>query len=95
MNLYEVIKRPILSEKSTDVREGNRTYTFEVVLNATKADVKKAVEKVWDVKVEKVATLLRRGKVKRRGTSLSKPKNSKRAYVKLVEGSKLPLFEEQ
>lgn len=95
MHPYSVIIRPIVSEKSTDMREKEGKYVFLVRREATKDDVRKAVSKLWDVKVEKVQTLINRGKIKRRGVNFSKPVKSKKAYVTLAEGAKLPLFEEQ
>lgn len=95
MHPYNVIVRPILSEKSNEVRESEKKYVFEVAKAATKKDIHLAVSKLWDVKVEKVQTLIRRGKIRRRGNKVSKPVSSKRAYVTLAEGQKLPLFEDQ
>jgi large subunit ribosomal protein L23 len=95
MQPYSVIIRPILSEKSTDVREWHGQYVFEVAPKATKDDVKTAIRKLWNVEVEQVRTLLRRGKVKRRGMFLTTPKLSKHAYVTLAKDQKLPIFEDQ
>ncbi len=95
MHPYHVIIRPILSEKSNAVREAEGKYTFEVSREATKEDVKKAVVALWDVKVEKVQTLLQRGKSKRRGSRYSTPGLTKKAVVTLVAGAKLPIFEDQ
>lgn len=95
MHPYSVLLKPVLSEKSTEIRETDKKYTFEVVLGATKEDVRKAIAKMWDVKVAKVSTLRKRGKIKRRGAHFSKPRQRKIAYVTLAEGQKLPLFEDQ
>ncbi|SME88975.1 50S ribosomal protein L23 [Pseudobacteriovorax antillogorgiicola] len=95
MHPYSVIIKPVLSEKSNDVRENEGKYTFVIRRDATKEDVKKAVSKLWDVKVAKVQTLITRGKIKRRGMNFSKPTKTKKAVVTLAEGAKLPLFEEQ
>lgn len=94
MNPYEVLERPLLSEKSNSQREVGNKYSFQVALKATKADVKKAVEKMFDVKVKDVSTLILRGKVKRRGNATVKLSNSKKAVVTLTEGGKIPLFED-
>jgi large subunit ribosomal protein L23 len=95
MQLYNVIIKPILSEKSTDMRELHNKYAFEVAKEATKEEIAKAVTLMWGAKVEKVTTSLRRTKIKRRGAVLSKPKLQKRAFITLAEGQKLPLFEDQ
>lgn len=95
MHPFSVILRPVLSEKSNELRETAKRYVFEVHKKATKKEISLAVSKMWNVKVEKVTTLIRRGKVKRRGNKVSAPVSSKHAYVKLAEGQKLPLFEDQ
>ena len=95
MHPFHVIIRPVLSEKSNGVRENESKYTFIVQKEATKEDVKKAVAALWNVKVEKVRTLIQRGKFKRRGAHYSKPSLTKKAVITLVEGAKLPIFEDQ
>ena len=95
MHPFSVIIRPVLSEKSNDLRENHGKYAFVVHRDATKQDVKKAVKAMWDVEVRDVKTLIQRGKIKRRGSNLSKPVKTKKAFVTLVEGAKLPLFEDQ
>ena len=95
MHPYSVIIKPAVSEKSNDLREDEGKYTFIVRMSATKKDVSQAVKKIWGVDTVKVATNIRRGKIKRRGTQLTVPKKTKRAVVTLKKGEKLPLFEEQ
>lgn len=95
MHPFNVIVRPVLSEKSNDLREHEGKYAFIIRREATKNDVKKAVKALWDVDVAEVQTLVQRGKIKRRGANLSKPVKTKKAYVTLTEGAKLPLFEDQ
>ena len=95
MHPYSVIEKPILSEKSNDLREREGKYSFLVKRDATKDDVKKAVSMIWGVEVVDVRTMIQRGKVKRRGMNMSKTSNFKKAIVKLAEGAKLPLFDEQ
>ena len=95
MHPYSVIEKPILSEKSNDLREREGKYSFIVKRDATKDDVKKAVSMIWGVEVVDVHTMIQRGKVKRRGMNMSKASNFKKAIVKLAEGAKLPLFDEQ
>ena len=95
MNPYQVLKKPIMSEKSTKLREASKQYVFCVDTKASKTDVTKAIEVVYGVKVAKVQTLLTRGKVRRKGNQLSLGSKIKKAVVTLVEGAKLPLFEDQ
>ena len=93
MNPYSVLVKPLLSEKSNDARELDNKYSFKVDLKATKADVRKAVEKLFDVKVTSVQTLVTRGKIKRRGNQVGHLSNTKKAIVTLVEGAKIGLFD--
>jgi large subunit ribosomal protein L23 len=95
MNPFQILSKPVLSEKSTLVREDLKQYTFKVDLRSTKTDVRKAIESVYGVKVAKVQTLITRGKVVRKGNHVSLTGKTKKAVVTLVEGAKLPLFEEQ
>jgi large subunit ribosomal protein L23 len=94
VNPYDVLQRPLLSEKSNRVREGENKYTFLVAPKASKKDVKSAVEKVFGVTVEGVTTLITRGKVKRRGNNVAKLSNTKKAVVTLKQGEKIGLFED-
>jgi len=93
VNPYSVLVKPLLSEKSNDARELDNKYSFKVDLKATKADVRKAVEKLFDVKVTSVQTLVTRGKIKRRGNQVGHLSNTKKAIVTLVEGAKIGLFD--
>jgi large subunit ribosomal protein L23 len=95
VNLYNVLVRPVLSEKSNSAREAGGKYTFEVNLKSTKEDVQRAVEKIYNVKVSKVQTMVTRGKVRRRGLHVSLDRKCKKAVVTLAAGAKLPLFEDQ
>lgn len=95
MHPFNVIIKPLLSEKSNELRENEGKYTFVIRREATKDDVKKAVSKLWDVDVEAVKTMITRGKIKRRGSNFSKPTKTKKAIVTLAKGAKLPLFEDQ
>lgn len=94
MNPFHVLVRPLLSEKSNKARESGNKYSFVVERKATKADVKKAVEKMFSVKVEDVNTLVLRGKMKRRGNHEVKMPNTKKAVVTLAEGAKISLFDD-
>ena len=92
MKLTDVIRRPIITEKSTVIREDGRTLVFEVSRDANKIDIKRAVETLLGSKVESVRTSISHGKVKRQGRYAGRRSDWKKAYVKLREGEKLPEF---
>ena len=87
MTAYEIIKRPIVTEQSMD-QMADRKYTFEVDPSANKIEIKKAVEEIFGVTVEKVTTMNMDGKVKRMGMNIGKRADWKKAVVKLTEDSK-------
>ena len=84
--LLKVLKAPHISEKSTMVAEKLNTSVFKIATDATKAEVKAAVEKLFEVKVEAVRTLNVAGKTKRTGARMGRRSDWKKAYVTLVEG---------
>ena len=84
--LHQVLRRPIISEKSTNAAESSRQVVFEVLTDATKNEIKTAVEGLFDVSVEGVQVINVRGKVKRFGKTPGKRTNWKKAYVRLAEG---------
>jgi len=90
---FDVLRRPIISEKSTLVKEAENTVVLEVAKEATKAQIKKAVEDVFKVKVKGVRTMLVRGKNARMGKFSGQKRNWKKAYVKLGEGDTIEFFE--
>jgi large subunit ribosomal protein L23 len=92
MKLTDVIRRPVVTEKTTLLREDARTLVFEVAVHATKVDIKHAVEKLLGSKVEAVRTSVAHGKVKRQGRFMGRRSDWKKAYVKLREGEKTPEF---
>ena len=92
MKLTDVIRRPVITEKTTLLREDGRTLVFQVAHEATKVDVKRAVEKLLGSKVESVRTAISHGKVKRQGRFVGQRSDWKKAYVKLREGEKIPEF---
>ena len=93
MDLYKVIRRPLVTEKAMlPAGEGSR-YVFEVEKAATKIDVRKAVEKMFKVNVTQVNTLIVRGKTKRVGRSSGRRSNWKKAFVSLKPGQKIEIFE--
>jgi large subunit ribosomal protein L23 len=92
MKLTDVIKRPLVTEKTTILREDGRTLVFEVASAATKVDIKHAVEKLLGSKVDAVRTSIAHGKMKRQGRFVGRRSDWKKAYVKLREGEKIPEF---
>src|SRR3954447_21792927 len=92
MKLTDVIRRPLITEKTTVIREDGRTLVFQVARDANKIDIKKAVESLLGSKVESVRTSLAHGKFKRQGKYVGRRSDWKKAYVKLRDGEKLPDF---
>ena len=92
MKLTDVIRRPLITEKTTVIREEGRTLVFQVSRDANKIDIKRAVEALLGSKVESVRTSVAHGKVKRQGRYAGRRPDWKKAYVKLREGEKLPEF---
>ena len=93
MVAHDIIRRPIITEKSMD-QVADRKYTFEVAKNANKIQIKKAVEEIFKVEVAKVTTINYSGKPKRQGVFVVKRADWKKAVVKLTESSKtIELFE--
>ncbi len=92
MKLTDVIRRPLVTEKTTLLREDGRTVVFEVAREANKIDVKRAVEKLLGAKVDGVRTANTQGKLKRQGRFVGRRSDWKKAYVTLKDGQKLPDF---
>jgi large subunit ribosomal protein L23 len=97
MNLpvQEVVRRPLITEKAERNREAAHQYSFEVHRQASKVQVKQAVEKLFNVHVLAVRTAIARGKVKRVGRHVGQRPNWKKAFVTLREGETIALFEGQ
>jgi large subunit ribosomal protein L23 len=93
MLLKDTLVRPLVTEKTSSFLGTDRFYAFEVAVDASKPQIKKAIELHYGVQVETVRTAVIRGKVKRFGRFYGKRKNWKKAYVTLVEGQTLNLFE--
>ena len=85
--LYQVILKPVVTEKSTRAAEYHGQAVFEVLPSATRNDVKAAIEQAFDVEVESVKVLNVKGKTKRFGKSMGKRNDRKKAYIRLKEGS--------
>ena len=83
---YDLIRKPIITEKATMASEGG-AVVFEVAMSATKPEIKKAVEALFNVKVKAVNTTITKGKVKRFKGKLGTRRDVKKAYVTLVEGN--------
>jgi large subunit ribosomal protein L23 len=92
MKLTDVIRRPLVTEKTTLLREDGKTVVFQVAREANKIDVKRAVEKLLGAKVDGVRTANTRGKLKRQGRFVGRRSDWKKAYVTLKAGQKLPDF---
>lgn len=91
-----LLERPIISEKGGKLRDSINQYVFRVDLRASKAQIKGAVEKKFNVKVARVNSLIVRGQIKRRAQlhRAGKQKNFKKAYITLEAGEKIALFED-
>ncbi len=94
MTIHEVIKRPIVTEKGIEKKDGEDTLCFEVSPAANKTQVKQAVEKLFKVKVAEVRTSNIEGKLRRRGRFAGYRSDWKKAYVKLKPGQKTPEYAE-
>jgi large subunit ribosomal protein L23 len=92
MNLTDVIRRPLITEKTSILREDGKTIVFHVAAGANKIDIKRAVEHLLGAKVASVRTSITHGKVKRQGRFSGQRSDWKRAYVRLRDGEKLPEF---
>ena len=92
-NIYSVIEKPLFTEKGGSLKEEQNKILVEVSQDANKIDIKKAVEEIFKVKVEKVATITTQGKWKKYGRSLGKRPDRKKAIITLKKGEKLDFVE--
>ncbi len=90
---YDVLRGPMLTEKGTMLKESENKILFKVARNANKIEIKKAVETIFKVKVERVTTMNYDGKIKRMGRYEGRRPDWKKAIVKLKEGEKLDFIE--
>lgn len=90
--LHQILKKPLITEKSTLQKETVNVVSFEVGRDASKIEVRQAVEKAFDVKVKDVNTMVVAGKTKRFGRNVGKRSTWKKAYVTLEEGSDIDFF---
>lgn len=91
-NPRDLIIEPIVSEKSYDLIEADNTYTFRVDPRASKTEIKQAIESIFGVRVTRVNTMNRKGKLKRTGWVRGRRANTKRALVTLVTGDEIDIF---
>lgn len=94
MNHYQVIVRPLITEKAVMKKDDERTLCFEVSAEANKTQIKAAVQKLFGIKVEEVRTSITEGKLRRRGRFSGYRSDWKKAYVRIKAGEKLPEFAE-
>lgn len=92
MKVTDVIRRPLITEKTSTAREASQTIVFEVHKAATKIDIKHAVEKLFGAKVATVKTSITHGKMKRQGRFEGQRSDWKKAWVRLRDGEKVPDF---
>ena len=93
MNQYDILRKPINTEKSNLQKDKFNQYSFEVAPSANRFEIKDATERIFGVKVESVNTLKVKGKFKRRGRILGKRKDWKKAIVKLAPNEKIEFFD--
>jgi large subunit ribosomal protein L23 len=89
---YQVILRPLVTEKGTHLSEQYNSYTFAVSQQATKTDIKRAVEALWDVRVVKTRTQNRQGKPRRHRAAMGRTKDWKKAIVQLHDDDRIAFF---
>jgi large subunit ribosomal protein L23 len=93
MNYYDQIIRPLVTEKTTIQKERHNQVSFEVNPRANRVEIKKAIEKIFNVRVAGVQTMHVKGKVKQRGRIIGKRKDWKKAVVTLMPGERIDFFE--
>jgi large subunit ribosomal protein L23 len=93
MSHYHIIKRPLITEKTSIQKEISNQFTFEVDRRANRVEIQKAVEKIFNVRVAKVRTMQVKGKRKRRGWIMGKRRDWKKAIVTLMPGERIDFFE--
>lgn len=92
MNAYEIIKAPVITEKSVAMMQDENVYTFEVDKRANKIQIKDAIKEIFDVEVERVNIINSKPKTKRMGRYVGKTNNVRKAMVKVAEGSKIEVM---
>jgi large subunit ribosomal protein L23 len=92
MKQTDVIRRPLITEKTSLLREDGRTIVFQVAAGANKIEIRHAIEQLLGAKVATIRTAIAHGKVKRQGRFAGRRSDWKKAYVTLAEGAKMPEF---
>jgi len=92
MNYYDIIRRPVVTEKALVKKDNERTLCFEVPVSVNKSQIRAAVEKIFKVQVQEVRTTVVPGKLRRRGRYSGYRPDWKKAYVKLKAGQKVPEY---
>lgn len=92
-NIYSIIKKPLFTEKGSSLKEAHNKVLVEVSRDANKIDIKRAVEEIFKVKVEKVSTMIEQGKWKKYGRSVGQKPDRKKAVITLKKGEKLEFIE--
>jgi large subunit ribosomal protein L23 len=90
---YDIIIRPVITEKTSVQKEVSNQHTFEVDRRANRIEIKRAIEKIFKVKVAGVKTMQVRGKIKQRGRIVGKRRDWKKAIVTLMPGERIDFFE--
>ena len=93
MKNYEIIKRPLITEKTNVQKELANQLSFEVCREANRIEIKKAIESIFNVRVAEVRTMQIKGKIKQRGRITGKRRDWKKAIVKLMPGERIEFFE--
>ena len=89
IHLYSLLREPLISEKVSVLGEESNQYAFKVAIEATRPQIRQAVEEIFKVAVKKVTTSIVKGKVKRNAQGVVKKKNWKKAYITLEEGEEI------
>ena len=93
MNPYDIIKRPLITEKTSIQKEDYNQMSFEVDRKANRVEIKRAIENIFKVNVDTVRTMQVKSKTKQRGRIVGKRRNWKKAVVKLMPGERIDFFE--
>jgi large subunit ribosomal protein L23 len=93
MNPYDIVKRPLITEKTSIQKEDYNQMSFEVDRKANRVEIKQAIENIFNVNVATVRTMQVKGKTKQRGRIVGKRRNWKKAVVKLMPGERIDFFE--
>jgi large subunit ribosomal protein L23 len=92
VKITDVIRRPLITEKTSIMREDGKTIVFQVAIGANKTEIRRAIEQLLGSKVANIRTSIAHGKVKRQGRFAGRRPDWKKAYVTLREGQKMPEF---